>query len=337
MRNSVNTAGLKCYTIFRRHLPMAKNRMAKHRNVPLEQYAAVASRAAVAAGSFLARHIGRPRRVETKRSAIDLVTEIDRASERLIHNILHRAYPECGFLGEEHGERRAQAPHRWIVDPLDGTNNFVHGFPMFGVSIGLECRGTIPPPGLGCRRQPISPAHAGFPGGWGDRPLGPKPGGGTILVGVIYDPMRRELFVAMRGCGSRLNGKRISVSPTRRLSHSLLSTGFSSNFLEHEQPYLGWFTALQRRSHGVRRIGSTVLSLAAVAAGRLEGFYERDLWPWDMAAGILLVQEAGGRVSNLEGRAVVLNEGRLVASNSHIHRELLRVLRRTHVSRVRVT
>jgi myo-inositol-1(or 4)-monophosphatase len=255
----------------------------------LRQYVAAASRAAVAAGSLLALHVGRPRTVKTKRSAIDLVTEIDRASERLIHRILHRAYPAFGFLGEEHGERHKGAPSRWIVDPLDGTNNFVHGLPLFGVSIGLQHRG-------------------------------------TMLVGVIYDPMRRELFVAMRGYGAILNGKRISVSPTRTLAYSLLSTGFSSSFLKHEQPYLGWFQALQRHSHGVRRIGSTVLSLAAVAAGRLEGFYERDLWPWDVAAGMLLVQEAGGRVSNFEGRAVVLEEGRLVASNGHIHLELLRML-----------
>jgi myo-inositol-1(or 4)-monophosphatase len=250
----------------------------------------VASRAAVEAGRLLARHVGRPRRVETKRSAIDLVTEIDRASERLIQRLLHRAEPAFGFLGEEHGERRTSTASRWIVDPLDGTNNFVHGLPLFGVSIALEHRG-------------------------------------RIVVGVISDPMRRELFVAMRGLGAFLNGRRIRVSTTKRLAHSLLSTGFSSNFLKHDQPYLGWFLAAQRRSHGVRRIGSTVLSLAAVACGRLEGFYERDLWPWDMAAGMLLVQEAGGRITDLEGRSPALTQGQLVASNAAIHRELLALLR----------
>ncbi len=249
----------------------------------------IAARAARAAGALLLRHVGRPKSVRTKRSAIDLVTEIDRAAERLIHDILHRACPTVGFLGEEHGPRRPGASHRWIVDPLDGTNNFVHGFPCFGVSIGLEARG-------------------------------------VVLAGVIYDPTRRELFTATKGGGAFLNGRRITVSSTPDLAHSLLSTGFSSRFLTRTQPYLGWFQTFQRQSHGVRRIGSTVISLAAVAAGRLEGFYERDLWPWDMAAGMLLVQEAGGRVSTVTGGPVALDRGQLVASNGRIHRAMLRVL-----------
>lgn len=258
-------------------------------SLPLEEYARVACRAAREAGTLLARHLDKPKTVRTKRSAIDLVTEFDQAAERLIHRRLHQAYPDFGFLGEEHGERSTRTAFRWIVDPLDGTNNFVHGLPLFGVSIGLEHRG-------------------------------------AIVLGVIYDPVRRELFLAMRGRGAFLNGKRIHVSTTRRLAKSLLSTGFSTNFLQHDQPYLGWFQAFQRCSHGVRRLGSTVWSLAAVAAGRLEGFYERDLWPWDIAAGLLLVQEAGGRVSNLDGGPVDISSGRLVASNGYIHREMLRVL-----------
>lgn len=260
----------------------------------LTRYAAVASRAALAAGALLRRWAGKPRRVATKRSAIDLVTDIDRACEQLIERTLRRATPGFGFLGEEFGERQGGLPYRWIVDPIDGTNNFVHGLPLFGVSIGLEALGPVPPR--------------------------------TILVGVIYDPMRRELFVAQKGRGAWVNGRCLHVSSTPTLSRSLLSTGFSSKFLEHTQPYLGWFTRLQRRSHGVRRIGSTVLSLAAVAAGRLEGFYEQDVWPWDIAAGMLLVEEAGGRVTNFQGRAVVLDQGRIIASNGRIHRELLRVL-----------
>lgn len=255
----------------------------------LTRYAQAAARAAMAAGALLAKSIGRPRRIDTKRSAIDLVTDVDRASERLIYQLLRRATPDCGFLGEELGERRPGAPCRWIVDPIDGTSNFVHGFPFFGVSIGLERRG-------------------------------------QMAVGVIYDPMRRELFSAVKGRGAFLNNKRIHVSPARTLSGSLLSTGFSTQFLKRSQPYLRWFLTLQRSSHGVRRMGSTVLSLAAVAAGRLEGFYEQDLWPWDIAAGMLLVEEAGGRVSNVRGGPVVLGEDCFVASNGHIHRELLRAL-----------
>ena len=256
---------------------------------PLDGYAKEAARAAIAAGTLLMRHIGRPRTVQTKRSAIDLVTEIDRASERLIRAALRRATPGFGVLGEEQGEHGPRAESRWIVDPLDGTNNFVHGMPLFGVSIGLQHRG-------------------------------------RMVVGVIYDPTRRELFTAIRGRGAFLNGRRIRVSPTATLSRSLLSTGFSSRFLRREQPYLGWFRAAQRRSHGVRRLGSTVVSLASIAAGRMEGFYEQDLWPWDIAAGLLLVEEAGGRISDFDGRPVVLEHGRLVASNGHIHRPLLRLL-----------
>lgn len=255
----------------------------------LTAYARLAERAAREAGTLLARWVGQPRTVQTKRSAIDLVTEVDRAAERLIRAKLHRAYPAFDFLGEEGGERRTGAAFRWIVDPLDGTNNFVHGFPFFGVSIGLELRG-------------------------------------TMVVGVIYDPMRRELFTAVKGHGATLNGRRIRVSTVGQLSRALLSTGFSSNFLKHRQPYLGWFETFQRRSHGVRRLGSSVLCLAAIASGRLEGFYERDLWPWDMAAGMLLVQEAGGRVSGFDGGPPVLAGGRLVASNGRIHAELLRLL-----------
>lgn len=253
--------------------------------------AETAVRAALAAGSVLARRVGGPMRVATKRSPIDLVTEIDRSCEQLIRRMLGRAFPDFGFLGEEHGERHGRQPYRWIVDPIDGTNNFVHGFPLFGISIGLQALE-----------------------------------GAMMLVGVVYDPMRRELFVAVKGAGARLNGRPIRVSQTRILSRSLLATGFSSNFLKHTQPYLGWFEAFQRQSHGVRRIGTTVLSLAAVAAGRFEGFYERDLWPWDMAAGMLLVEEAGGRVTNLTGGPARLEEGGLVASNRHIHRAVLRVL-----------
>ena len=255
----------------------------------LQRYVRLASRAAIEAGALLARHVGRPRTVTTKRSAIDLVTELDRASERLVYRILHRAEPAFGFLGEEQGERHQASAWRWIVDPLDGTNNFVHGFPFFGVSIGLEHQG-------------------------------------AMVAGVIYDPLRRELFTALQGGGAFCNGRRIRVSPTRRLAESLLSTGFSSKFLTRDQPYLNWFRRAQRRSHGVRRLGSTVISLASVACGRLEGFYEQDLWPWDLAAGLVLVREAGGRVSDVDGRPVRLTAGQLVASNGHIHRELLRAL-----------
>lgn len=256
----------------------------------LSGYARAASQAAREAGRLLAQHVGKPAAVATKRGINDLVTNIDRASERLIHRILHRAYPDFGFLGEERGGRRSASPYQWIVDPLDGTTNFVHGVPCFGVSIGL--------------------AHEG-----------------TRIVGVICDPIRRQLFVGTRGHGAVLNGKRLHVSRHRTLATSLLATGFSANFRRHPQPYTRWFHTLESRTQAVRRMGSTALCLAYVAAGWLDGFYERDLWPWDMAAGLLLVEEAGGRVTDFDGSPVVLSDGRVAASNGWIHEEMLRVLR----------
>lgn len=264
--------------------------MQRMSNASLQRYARIASRAAREAGALLAASAGRPSSVTTKRSAKDLVTEVDRASERLIHRILHHAFPAFGFLGEEHGQRREASSHRWIVDPLDGTINFVHGTPFFGVSIGLEHQG-------------------------------------AIVAGVIYDPMRQQLFTATRGRGAFLNGRRLRVSRHRSLGDSLLSTGFSSKFRTHPQPYLRWFQILEARSHAVRRLGSTALCLAYVAAGWLDGFYERDLWPWDLAAGLLLVEEAGGRVSDFKGKPVTLTEGRVVASNGRIHEAMLQALR----------
>ena len=256
----------------------------------LAHCARTAARAAREAGVLLARFAGRPSSVSTKRSPNDLVTEVDRASERIIHRVLHRAFPTFGFLGEEHGQRREASAYRWVVDPVDGTINFVHGMPFFCISIGLE--------------------HEG-----------------VLVAGVIYDPLRQHLFIGTRGHGAFLNGKRLRVSRHRTLGDSLLSTGFSSKFRTTPQPYLPSFQTLEARTHAVRRLGSTALCLAYVAAGWLEGFYERDLSSWDIAAGLLLVEEAGGRVSNFEGNPVRLAEGRVVASNGRIHEAMLRVLR----------
>lgn len=257
---------------------------------PLSGYARAASQAARAAGRLLARHAGKPAAVAMKRGINDLVTNIDRASEQVIHRILHRAYPGFGFLGEERGGRRSASPYQWIVDPLDGTTNFVHGVPCFGVSIGLVHKD-------------------------------------TLVVGVIFDPIRQQLFVGARGQGAALNGARLRVSRHRTLAASLLATGFSAKFRRHPQPYARWFHTLESRTQAVRRMGSTALCLAYVAAGWLDGFYERDLWPWDIAAGLLLVEEAGGRVTNFEGDAVLLTKGRVVASNGWIHDRILGVLR----------
>jgi len=255
----------------------------------LETCLDVATRAAHRAGRLLAAHRGRPRTVSTKRSPIDLVTEVDRASERLLYQAIARRFPDHGFQGEEGGYTHPEAPYRWIVDPLDGTTNFVHGVPMFAVSIALAHRE-------------------------------------DILLGVIHDPCQRETFTAINGRGAWMNGRRIHVSRTRTLAKSLLSTGFSANFRTDPRPYLQWFWAFQSRCHAVRRMGCTTLSLAYVACGRQDGFYEQDLCPWDIAAGLLLVEEAGGRVSDFHGRPVRLEERRLAASNGSLHRQMLTLL-----------
>ena len=263
--------------------------MASPSNAALRRFVSVASQAAQRAGQLLARRAGRPTLVEQKRSPSDLVTEVDRASEQLIYRIVKQAFPEHGFYGEEHAGLREDAAYRWFVDPIDGTTNFVHGVPLFVVSIGL----------------------------WHDS---------RIIAGVVYDPMRRELFAARRGGGAFLNGRRLRVSATRTLSHSMLSTGFPVEFRRQPEPYLSWFRVLESRCHAVRRLGSTALSLAYVAAGRLDGFYEQHLRPWDIAAGLLLVEEAGGRISDLAGQPAHVEDGRLVATNGHIHLELVRRL-----------
>jgi myo-inositol-1(or 4)-monophosphatase len=251
----------------------------------------VATGAASTAGKLLATYRGRPRRVGAKRSPIDLVTEVDRASERLLHDAIRRRFPDHGFQGEERLVANPDAPLKWIVDPVDGTTNFVHGVPTFAISIGLA------------RHE-------------------------ELLVGVVYDPIQREMFTAVTGAGARLNGKPIRVSRVSRLATGLLSTGFSSKFRDNPTPYLRWFTAFQSRCHAVRRMGCTSLSLAYVACGRQDGFYERDLWPWDIAAGLLLVQEAGGKVSDFRGHPVRLAQGQVVASNGRIHGEMLAILAR---------
>ena len=225
---------------------------------------------------------------------MDLVTVADRAAEKLIRERLGEAFPEHGVYGEEGTRERMEGELRWYVDPLDGTTNFAHGFPQFCVSLGLEQR----PAGLDAGQD------------------------GTIVAGVIYDPMRDELYTAERGRGARLNGKPMRVSKTPELAESLIATGFPSR-KRHDSPNVHFYHEFTLRSHGVRRAGSAALDLAYVAAGRLEAFWEFNLNPWDTAAGILLVEEAGGRVTDFAGGPFQLNSREVLASNGLIHAELV--------------
>ena len=225
---------------------------------------------------------------------VDLVTVADRTAEKLIRTRLSEVFPDHGIYGEEGTRDRLEGEFRWYVDPLDGTTNFAHGFPQFCVSMGLEQR----------------PARL------------KSDEDGTLVAGVIYDPLRDELFSAEKGKGAFLNGNPIRTSPIATLAESLLATGFPSR-KRHASPNIHFYQEFTLRSHGVRRAGSAALDLAYVAAGRLEGFWEFNLNPWDTAAGILLIEEAGGRITDFNGRPYRIDSREILASNGNIHEELL--------------
>ena len=224
---------------------------------------------------------------------VDVVTVADRTVEKLIRTRLGEDFAEHGIYGEEGTREGLDREFRWYVDPLDGTTNFAHGFPQFCVSLGLEQRGT----GFKAEED------------------------GKLVAAVIYDPLRDELFAAERGQGATVNGKSIRVSQTTHLAEALVATGFPSR-KRHENPNIHFYHEFTLRSHGVRRAGSAALDLAYVAAGRLEAFWEFNLNPWDTAAGILLVEEAGGRVTDFAGGAFHLDSREVLASNGLIHDEL---------------
>jgi myo-inositol-1(or 4)-monophosphatase len=268
-------------------------------NAPDFEFVPKAAEIAREAGALLREHFARGVETEYK-GDVDLVTVADRGAEKLIRARLGEAFPDHGIYGEEGTRERLEAEYRWYVDPLDGTTNFAHGFPQFSVSLGLEKRA-----------------------GLEHRPAGTKPEeDGTLTAGVIYDPTRDELFAAERGRGATLNGKAIHVSRTSELAESLLATGFPSR-KRHASPNVHFYQEFTLRSHGVRRAGSAALDLAYVASGRMEGFWEFNLNPWDTAAGILLIEEAGGRVTDFAGAPVRLRSDEVLASNGLIHDELV--------------
>ena len=237
------------------------------------------------AGTLLMGYFARRVAIEYK-GDVDLVTVADRASEKLIVERLQAQWPEHGIVGEEGTRSETDAEYRWYVDPLDGTTNFAHGYPVFCISIALA-------------RQ-----------------------NGELRVGALYDPTRDEMFLAERGKGATLNGKKLEVSQTRSLAESILGTGFPSH-KRHKNPNIHFYHQLTLRSHGVRRAGSAALDLANVASGRYDGFWEFNLNPWDTAAGVLLVQEAGGTVTRFDGTPFRLDSREVLASNTLIHQELL--------------
>jgi myo-inositol-1(or 4)-monophosphatase len=255
----------------------------------LDGFKTTALEAAAVAGQVLRDYARDGFRIEYK-NAIDLVTDADRRSEQVIIETIRRTYRHHDILAEERGmESVGTSPYTWVIDPLDGTTNFAHGFPMYCVSIGLEYRG-------------------------------------QIVLGVILDPTRQELFVAVSGQGATLNGRPISVSRAPALDTALLVTGFAYDLRESTHNNLEYFSRFCLVARGVRRTGSAAIDLCYVAAGRFDGFWEMKLHPWDMAAGSLMVTEAGGRMSDFKGGTFSIYGNEMVASNGLIHDEMLDVL-----------
>lgn len=250
----------------------------------------IAIRAARRAGDLIVRNLDRAPTLEvTSKAQNDFVTEVDRAAERAIIEVLHRAYPDHAILAEESGAQ-AGDEYQWIIDPLDGTTNYLHRYPQFAVSIALAHRG-------------------------------------RLYQAVVYDPLKQDLFTASRGAGAQLNGRRIRVRNETKLDNALLGTGFPFRHRHLIDPYLAQFKALLERTAGIRRAGAASLDLAYVACGWLDGFWEMGLKSWDMAAGALLIEEAGGLVTDLDGGTGYLASGNVAAGNPRLLKEILRVLR----------
>ena len=251
------------------------------------------------AGALLMHYFHQHLKIEYKGDA-DLVTAADRAAEALIRDRIRQKWPTHDVLGEEQGLSDQGSDYRWYVDPLDGTTNFAHGYPVFCVSMGLEYRGLehqVPEERLSGQRA-------------------------SRVAAVVYDPTRDELFTAEQGRGARLNGEPIQVSKTATLKESLLATGFPSH-KRHKNPNIFFYHQITLRTHGVRRAGSAALDLCNVASGRYDGFWEFNLNPWDTAAGVLIVEEAGGKVTRFDGSPFELNSRETVASNGLLHEALL--------------
>jgi myo-inositol-1(or 4)-monophosphatase len=245
------------------------------------------------AGATLMQYFHQGIKIEYKGDA-DLVTAADRASEKLIRERIATQFPSHDVLGEEQGLNDQGSDYRWYVDPLDGTTNFAHGYPVFCVSMALEHR--------------------------------PKGSAGKLIAGVVYDPTRNELFTAEHGKGAQLNGAPIQVSKAAQLKECLLATGFPSH-KRHKNPNIHFYHQITLRTHGVRRAGSAALDLCNVASGRFDGFWEFNLNPWDTAAGVLIVEEAGGKASRFDGSAFLLDSRETLVSNGLIHDALVNEFR----------
>jgi myo-inositol-1(or 4)-monophosphatase len=250
-------------------------------------YKDTAIKAALKSGRFIKNSVGKISRISYK-GRDNIVTDVDKKAEEIIIKDILAAFPSHSILSEERAPKIGASPYKWIVDPIDGTTNFAHAFPFFCVSIGLE-------------------------------------EDGAMLLGAVYDPMREELFFAERGKGARLNGKKISVSSTKRLEDGFLSTGFSYG-RKRKDRNIPYFKKLLIRSLAIRRAGSAAIDLCYVACGRFDGFWEMDLHPWDSAAGMLIVNEAGGRVTRFNNLPYTPYHKDILATNGLIHNQISSLL-----------
>jgi myo-inositol-1(or 4)-monophosphatase len=256
--------------------------------IEIEYYLQIAKEIAKEAGEFLKKNFGNKKTIEYK-SDVNLVTSYDKLSQEFIYKKLQSYFPQHGFLGEEDLEYKSKDGFRWIIDPLDGTTNYAHGYPVFCVSIALEYKE-------------------------------------KIILGVTYNPMLDELFWGIKGKGAYLNNKRIKVSNTKELNRSLLATGFPYDVRESKNNNIKHFNNFVIRAQAVRRCGCAALDLCYVACGRLDGFWELKLFPWDIAAGMLIVKEAGGSLSDFKSNKIDIYTKEIVASNGLIHSQMIEIL-----------
>lgn len=253
------------------------------------EFLKIAEDAARVGGKILLKYFGKPIDVEFK-GEVDLVTVADRLSEEVVVSAISSKFPDHQIIAEEGTVRNSASEYRWIIDPLDGTTNYAHGFPCFAVSVGLEVSG-------------------------------------RMVMGVVYDPLRDECFTAEEGSGARLNGRPIHVSGIDRLDKALLATGFPYDRRDHVERYLRPFKRFMMKAQEIRRPGAATIDLCYLAAGRLDGFWESKLHPWDTAAASVIVKEAGGRMSDFKGGEFSIYGQETLASNGKVHEEMLEVLK----------
>ncbi|MFO1463947.1 MAG: inositol monophosphatase family protein [bacterium] len=254
----------------------------------MSEFTEIAAQACRLAGQLQLEGLKRARQIEFKGS-INLVTDVDKACEKEIVDLLQGKFPDHDILAEEGSGRRKDSEYKWVIDPLDGTTNYAHGYRLFCISIALERRG-------------------------------------EIVVGAVYEPNRDEMFLAEKGSGAALNGERIRVSEVADLNHAMLATGFAYNVREAKNNNLDHFENFLMKAQAIRRDGVAAIDLCYVADGRYDGFWELNLFPWDVAAGLLMIQEAGGKVTDFRGRPFDIYAKEICASNGKLHEAMVAVL-----------